>query len=162
MKSIAEETGMPYMVRRWVGGIFTNFKAINKRVKQLVVLEEKLEANELKSYTKKERKVFGDRVEKGNKIFAGVKDLKGLPGAIFVQDIMKDSLAIKEAQDLNIPVIALADTNVNPELVKYVIPANDDAISSIQYIYGLVSQVILEAKAKRVAPSTESKTTNKE
>lgn len=165
VKSIAEETGMPYMVRRWVGGIFTNFKAINKRVKQLVVLEEKLEANELKAYTKKERKVFGDKVEKGNKIFAGVKDLKTLPGAIFVQDIMKDALAIKEAQDLNIPVIALADTNVNPELVNYVIPANDDAISSIQYIYGLVSQVIVDAKAKRVAPAkevTESKTTNKE
>jgi small subunit ribosomal protein S2 len=78
---------------------------------------------------------------------------------------MKDALAIKEAQDLNIPVIALADTNVNPELVNYVIPANDDAISSIQYIYGLVAQVIVDAKAKRVAPAkevTESKTTNKE
>jgi small subunit ribosomal protein S2 len=162
VKSIADETGMPYMVRRWVGGIFTNFKAINKRVKQLVVLEEKLEANQLKAYTKKERKVFSDKVEKGNKIFAGVKDLRGLPGAVFVQDIMKDSLAIKEARDLNIPVIALADTNANPELVNYVIPANDDAISSIQYIYGLVAQTITEAKSKRVAPATENKSNNKE
>jgi small subunit ribosomal protein S2 len=162
VKSIADETGMPYMVRRWVGGIFTNFKAINKRVKQLVVLEEKLEANQLKSYTKKERKVFADKVEKGNKIFAGVKDLRGLPGAVFVQDIMKDSLAIKEARDLNIPVIALADTNVNPELVKYVIPANDDAISSIKYIYGLVAQTITEAKAKRVDSVKEDKSNNKE
>lgn len=162
VKNIAEETSMPYMVRRWVGGIFTNFKAINKRVKQLVVLEEKLEANQLKAYTKKERKVFSDKVEKGNKIFAGVKDLRGLPGAVFVQDIMKDSLAIKEARDLNIPVIALADTNVNPELVNYAIPANDDAISSIQYIYDLVAKTITEAKAKRVAPITDNKSTNKE
>lgn len=165
VKSIAEGTGMPYMVRRWVGGIFTNFKAINKRVKQLVVLEDKLEANELKAYTKKERKVFGDKVAKGNKIFAGVKDLKSLPGAIFVQDMMKDALAIKEARDLNIPVIALADTNVNPELVNYIIPANDDAISSIQYIYNLIGQTITEAKAKRLSPDkevTKSKTTNKE
>jgi small subunit ribosomal protein S2 len=162
VRSIADETGMPYMVRRWVGGIFTNFKAINKRVKQLVVLEEKLEANQLKAYTKKERKVFSDKVEKGNKIFAGVKDLRGLPGAVFVQDIMKDSLAIKEARDLNIPVIALADTNANPELVNYVIPANDDAISSIQYIYGLVAQTITEAKSKRVALATENKSNNKE
>ncbi len=162
VKSIADETGMPYMVRRWVGGIFTNFKAINKRVKQLVVLEEKLEANQLKSYTKKERKVFSDKVEKGNKIFAGVKDLRGLPGAVFVQDIMKDSLAIKEARDLNIPVIALADTNANPELVNYIIPANDDAISSIQYIYNLVAQTITEAKAKRVAQAPENKSNNKE
>jgi|LakMenE01Jun11ns_1017448.scaffolds.fasta_scaffold9906094_2 small subunit ribosomal protein S2 len=162
VRSISEETGMPYMVRRWVGGIFTNFKAINKRVKQLVVLEEKLEANQLKSYTKKERKVFSDKVEKGNKIFAGIKNLKGLPGAIFVQDIMKDALAIKEAQDLNIPVIALADTNVNPELANYIIPANDDAISSIQYIYTLVAQTITEAKSKRVAMPTDNKSTNKE
>jgi small subunit ribosomal protein S2 len=162
VRSIADETGMPYMVRRWVGGIFTNFKAINKRVKQLVVLEEKLEANQLKAYTKKERKVFSDKVEKGNKIFAGVKDLRGLPGAVFVQDIMKDSLAIKEARDLNIPVVALADTNANPELVNYVIPANDDAISSIQYIYGLVAQTITEAKSKRVAPAIENKSNNKE
>jgi small subunit ribosomal protein S2 len=162
VRSIADETGMPYMVRRWVGGIFTNFKAINKRVKQLVVLEEKLEANQLKAYTKKERKVFSDKVEKGNKIFAGVKDLRGLPGAVFVQDIMKDSLAIKEARDLNIPVIALADTNANPELVNYVIPANDDAISSIQYIYGLVAQTITEAKSKRVALATDNKSNNKE
>lgn len=161
VKSIAEETGMPYMVRRWVGGVFTNFKAINKRVKQLVVLEEKLEANQLKSYTKKERKVFSDKVEKGNKIFAGVKNLRGLPGAVFVQDIMKDSLAIKEAHDLNIPVIALADTNANPELVNYVIPANDDAVSSIQYIYNLVAQTIIEAKAKRIAPVTDNQSNKK-
>jgi small subunit ribosomal protein S2 len=159
VKNIAEETGMPYMVRRWVGGIFTNFKAINKRVKQLVVLEEKLEANQLKAYTKKERKVFSDKVEKGNKIFAGVKDLRGLPGAVFVQDIMKDALAIKEAQDLNIPVIALADTNANPQLVNYVIPANDDAISSIEYIYGLVAKTIIDAKAKRVNSVTDNKST---
>ena len=162
VRNIADETGMPYMVRRWVGGIFTNFKAINKRVKQLVVLEEKLEANQLKAYTKKERKVFSDKVEKGNKIFAGIKDLKSLPGAVFVQDIMKDALAIKEAQDLNIPVIALADTNTNPELANYVIPANDDAISSIEYIYGLVAKTIIDAKAKRVSPVTDNKSTNKE
>jgi len=162
VKAVAEEVGMPYMVRRWVGGVFTNFKIVNKRVKQLVVLEEKLEANELKSYTKKERKVFADKVEKGNKVFAGIKDLKSLPGAVFVQDVIKDSLAIKEAQDLNIPVIALTDTNANPELVNYAIPANDDAISSIKYIYNLVGQTITEAKAKRVAPATENQANNKE
>ena len=160
VKSIAEETGMPYMVRRWVGGIFTNFKTVGKRVKQLIVLEEKLQANELKSYTKKERKVFADKVEKGNKIFAGIKDLKSLPGAIFVEDVIKDSLAIKEAKDLNIPVIALSDTNANPELVNYAIPANDDAVSSIKYIYDLVAKVILEAKSQRIV--ADNKANNKE
>jgi small subunit ribosomal protein S2 len=160
VKSTAEETGMPYMVRRWVGGIFTNFKTVGKRVKQLIVLEEKLQANELKAYTKKERKVFADKVEKGNKIFAGIKDLKSLPGAIFVEDVIKDSLAIKEAKDLNIPVIALSDTNANPELVNYAIPANDDAVSSIKYIYDLVAKVILEAKSKRIV--ADNKANNKE
>lgn len=162
VRDIAEETGMPYMVRRWVGGIFTNFKAITKRVKQLVVLEEKLEANELQSYTKKERKVFGDKVEKGNKLFAGVKDVKGLPGAVFVQDVVKDALAIKEAHDLKIPVIALADTNANPELVDYAIPANDDAVSSIKYIYALVGKTIEEAKVKRTVATPEVKANTKE
>jgi small subunit ribosomal protein S2 len=162
VKSVAEEVGMPYMVRRWVGGVFTNFKTVNKRVKQLIVLEEKLEADELKSYTKKERKVFADKVEKGNKVFAGIKDLKSLPGAVFVQDVIKDYLAIKEAQDLNIPVIALTDTNANPELVNYAIPANDDAISSIQYIYNLVGQAITTAKDKRVATILENKSNNEE
>jgi small subunit ribosomal protein S2 len=162
VRDIAEETGMPYMVRRWVGGIFTNFKAITKRVKQLVVLEEKLQANELQSYTKKERKVFGDKVEKGNKLFAGVKDVRGLPGAVFVQDVVKDSLAIKEAHDLKIPVIALSDTNANPELVDYAIPANDDAVSSIKYIYTLVGKTIEEAKAKRTVATSELKANIKE
>ncbi len=156
VKTVAEETAMPYMVRRWVGGIFTNFKIINKRVKQLVGLEQKLALNELQSYTKKERKVFGDKVEKGNKLFAGVKDIKGLPGAIFVQDVMKDALAIKEAHDLRIPVIALTDTNVNPELVDYAIPANDDAVTSIEYIYTMVKETIIEAKAKRVSVKSEA------
>ena len=163
VKDMAEANEMPYMVRRWVGGVFTNFKTITKRVKQLVVLEEKLEANELKSYTKKERKVFRDKVEKGNKIFAGVKNLKSLPGAVFVQDVVKDSLAIKEAHDLNIPVIALTDTNANPELVDYAIPANDDAVTSIKYIYDIVGKTIAEAKSKRtaIASSTEKSANNK-
>lgn len=162
VKNVAEEVGMPYMVRRWVGGVFTNFKIVNKRVKQLIVLEEKLEANELKSYTKKERKVFADKVEKGNKVFAGIKDLKSLPGAVFVQDVIKDALAIKEAKDLNIPVIALTDTNADPELVNYAIPANDDAVSSIKYIYNLVGQTITDAKAKRLVKAKENKVNNKE
>jgi small subunit ribosomal protein S2 len=159
VREVAEESGMPYMVRRWVGGVFTNFKNITKRVKQLVVLEEKLEANELKAYTKKERKVFKDKVEKGNKIFAGIKNLKSLPGAVFVQDVVKDALAIKEAHDLNIPVIAITDTNANPELVDYAIPANDDAVTSIKYIYSIVGQTIIEAKSKRVITNLD-KTSN--
>jgi small subunit ribosomal protein S2 len=162
VKNVAEEAEMPYMVRRWVGGIFTNFKTVNKRVKQLVVLEEKLANNELKSYTKKERKVFSDKVEKGNKIFAGIKDMKSLPGAVFVQDVIKDALAIKEAQDLNIPVIALTDTNANPESVNYAIPANDDAVSAIKYIYDLVGKTIIEAKSKRVALVNKENKANKE
>jgi small subunit ribosomal protein S2 len=100
-------------------------------------------------------------VEKGNKLFAGVKDVRGLPGAVFVQDVVKDSLAIKEAHDLKIPVIALSDTNANPELVDYAIPANDDAVSSIKYIYTLVGATIEEAKAKRTIATPELKDNTK-
>lgn len=156
IKMIALETDMPYVIKRWVGGTFSNFRIITKRVRQLVQLEEKLEKGKLESYTKKERKVFSDRVIKGNKLFEGLKDMKALPGAIFVQDISRDYLAIKEARDLKIPVIALADTNVNPNLVDYAIPANDDGVASVSYIYGLVKEVIMKAKSERKQISVKS------
>jgi len=156
IKKIALETEMPYVIKRWVGGTFSNFRIITKRVRQLVQLEEKLEKGKLESYTKKERKVFSDRVIKGNKLFEGLKDMKSLPGAIFVQDISRDYLAIKEARDLKIPVIALADTNVNPSLVDYAIPANDDGVASVSYIYGLVREVIIKAKSERKQVSVKS------
>lgn len=155
IKLIALETGMPYVIKRWVGGTFSNFRVITKRVRQLVQLEDKLEKGKLESYTKKERKVFSDRVMKGNKLFEGLKDMKALPGVIFVQDISRDYLAIKEARDLKIPVIALADTNVNPNLVDYAIPANDDGVSSINYIYGLVRDVVIKSKLSRKQVSTK-------
>lgn len=160
VKEAAEATEMPYAVKRWVGGTFTNFKNVSKRIKQLVQLEEKLATGKLESYTKKERKVFGDKVEKGNKLFQGLKNLKTLPGAVFVEDITRDHLAIKEAHDMGIPVIALADSNVNPEMVDYPIPANDDAVSSVGLIYAAVAEVINEAKKARKAP--EAKTEKKE
>lgn len=157
----AAEAEMPYVVKRWVGGVFTNRKVISKRIKQLKQLEEKLAQGKLQSYTKKERKVFQDKVEKGNKLFAGLKNMKGLPGAIFVEDVNRDILAIKEARTVGIPVIGLVDTNTNPELVDYPIPANDDALSSVSYIYQQVVETIKESKKKQVQLDTEDDSQSK-
>ncbi len=156
VKESAEESQMPYAVKRWVGGTFTNYKVIAKRMKQLVQLEDKLAAGQLQTHTKKERKVFQDKVDKGNKLFAGLKGMRGLPGAVIVEDVSRDALAIKEAHDMGIPVIGLTDTNTNPELVDYPIPANDDAVSSVKLIYGVITATIIEAKAKRKAKGAEA------
>ena len=161
VKESALEAEMPYVVKRWVGGVFTNRKVISKRVKQLKQLEDKLAQGKLQSYTKKERKVFQDKVEKGNKLFEGLKNMKGLPGAIFVEDVNRDILAIKEARTVGIPVIGLVDTNTNPELVDYPIPANDDALSSVSYIYQRVVEVIKESKKKRAQLDTEEDSQSK-
>ena len=161
VREAAEASEMPYAVKRWVGGTFTNFKIISKRMKQLVQLEEKLAAGQLQTHTKKERKVFQDKVDKGNKLFAGLKGMRGLPGAVLVEDVSRDTLAIKEAHDMGIPVIGLTDTNTNPELVDYPIPANDDAVSSVKLIYAAITATIVEAKAQRKQKLAESASAEK-
>lgn len=146
VKATAEKTEMPYMIRRWVGGVFTNYDVIQKRIRQITTLEEKLAKGAMVGFTKKERKVFSDKIEKGNKLFQGLKDMKGKPAAIFVQDVMRDELAIKEARAAGVKVIGIVDSNVNPELVDFPIPANDDALASIELIYEAVEATILAAK----------------
>ena len=146
VKKTAENTEMPYMIRRWVGGVFTNYEVIQKRIRQITTLEDKLAKGTLVGFTKKERKVFGDKIAKGNKLFQGLKDLKSKPVAIFVEDVVRDELAIKEARAAGVKVIGLVDSNVNPELVDFPIPANDDALASIELIYGAVESTILAAK----------------
>jgi small subunit ribosomal protein S2 len=146
VKATAEHTEMPYMIRRWVGGVFTNYEVIQKRIKQIMTLEEKLLKGSLVSFTKKERKVFSDKIAKGNKLFQGLKEMNSKPVAIFVQDVARDELAIKEARSAGVKVIGLVDSNVNPELVDYPIPANDDSIAAIELIYGAVEKTILAAQ----------------
>ena len=146
VKEFAEEHNLPYVTERWLGGTFTNFGSIKKRVDYLKDLEEKKKKGELEKYTKKERIKMDREIKKLETKIGGIKNLEGLPDAIFVFNMRKDNLAIKEARKKGVKVIAIADTNVDPTLADYLIPANDDAFSSVKYILEKVGEVILKAK----------------
>ncbi len=149
VKDLAEECRLPCVVERWLGGTFTNFAVMKKRVEYFKDLEKKKTSGELKKYTKKERAKIDQELQRLKIKFEGIKKMAGLPDAIFVIDMRKDALAVKEARMKEIKVIGIADTNVDPTLADYPIPANDDAISSVKYILEKVKEVILKARAKK-------------
>jgi small subunit ribosomal protein S2 len=149
VKTEAEAAGQPYVTERWLGGMLTNFRTIQTRVKRLKELESGLESGDLASkYNKREVGEMAEEAENLRRIFGGIKDMEQLPKALFVVDAGRDSIAINEARNLQIPVIAIADTNANPDLIDYVIPANDDAIKSIQVITHAVAEAAKEGAAK--------------
>lgn len=145
VRDMAGALEMPFVTERWLGGTFTNFKVIRSRTKYLVDGEAMLARGEFKKYTKFEQMKKIEELEKMEKRMGGIKNMTDLPGAIFAASIKEDMLAITEAKKMGIPVIAIADTNVNPELVDYPIPANDDAISSLRLILAYVYKEIKEA-----------------
>lgn len=149
IKAQAEACGMPYINSRWLGGTFTNFSNIIKLTRKLKELEQKQKSGELEKYTKKERVDFQKEITRLSDLVGGIKEMLKLPDAIFAVDVKKDETAVKEANKKNIPVVAMTDTNTNPEKIKYPIPANDDAIKSIELICGVISKVIKEAKEKK-------------
>ncbi|OIO06099.1 30S ribosomal protein S2 [Candidatus Falkowbacteria bacterium CG1_02_37_21] len=146
LKKMAKETGQSYIVGKWLGGYLTNFAMVKKSVKKYLDLTEKREAGKLEKYTKKERLDFDREIKKLEERVGGVSTLNKLPDALFVWDIREEETAIKEAQQKNIPIIAICDTNVNPEEVTYPIPANDDSTKTIELILESVKEAILEAK----------------
>lgn len=155
IKEIAQEFNLPYVSERWLGGTFTNFEEIRKRVDYLQDLEKKKEEGALEKYTKKEKMKIEEELEDLEKKFGGLRNLKELPDAIFVCDMKKDQLACKEAQRKGIKIIGIADTNVDPTLADYPIPANDDAVSSLKYILEKVREAIKEGKKKAGAEKKE-------
>lgn len=146
VKEIATETGFPYVNQRWIGGLITNFQEIKKRILFLKELEEKKESEDFKKYTKKERKEIEDEIQLLEKKFGGLKTLEKLPDGIFICDLTKDHLAAKEAKMKKIKVVAICNTDANPSLANYPIPANDDAISSVKFILDKVKTAILMAR----------------
>lgn len=148
IKDTAKICNLPYVNERWLGGTFTNFGTVQKRVEYFKDLEKKKSEGELEKYTKKEKVKIERHLQRLEIKFGGLKNLTELPAAIFVLDMKKDALAIKEARKKGIKVIAIADTNVDPTLADYPIPANDDAISSVKYILEKVKEVILKARTK--------------
>ena len=145
MKEEAERSGWFYVNQRWLGGLLTNLETIKKRVKKLKELEAMDADGTLDTaYTKKEAGLLRKEMAKLSKNIGGIKEMKKLPAALFVVDIKKEFLALEEAKKLGIPVIALIDTNVDPELVTYKIPANDDAIRSIKLFSQVIANAVVE------------------
>jgi len=146
LKKMATESGQAYVVGKWLGGYITNFAVIKKSVKKYLDLTEKREAGKLEKYTKKERLDFDREIKKLEARVAGLVSLNKLPDALFVWDIKEEETAIREAQQKNIPIIAICDTNVNPEEVSYPIPANDDSTKTIELVLNSIKETILSAK----------------
>lgn len=146
VKDEALRCGGFYVNQRWLGGLLTNLETIKKRVKKLKELEELDQNGTLdQAYTKKEAAILRKEMSKLQKNVGGIKDMNKLPAALFVVDIKKEFLALEEAAKLGIPVIALIDTNVDPDLVTYKIPANDDAIRSIKLFTKVIAEAVIEA-----------------
>ena len=142
----AEECGVPYVTERWLGGTFTNFETIQKRVSYFKDLEKKKESGELEKYTKRERLDFDREIAKLKIKFEGIRNMQKLPDAVFIFGIDKDITAAREAKKKGIKIISIVDTNVNPDIVDYPIPASDDAISAVGYIIEKVKETILSSK----------------
>jgi len=146
VRETAEECGLPYVNERWLGGTITNFGNIKKRVDYLKEMEKKKEEGELEKYTKKEKLKIDGEISALKTKMEGLKLLDKVPAAVFVLDITHDDLAVKEAKAKGLKVIAITDTDANPELADYPIPANDDALLAVSYILGKFKEVVIEAK----------------
>jgi len=147
----AVRSNSPYIANRWLGGTLTNFKTIQSRIEHLISLETKRDAGEFDILTKKEALKYDEKIAKLNKNLRGVKDMSEMPGALFIIDIGKEEIAVAEAQRIGIPVIALVDTNCNPQLIDYPIPGNDDAIRAINLVSRRISNAIIEGHLKRTS-----------
>ena len=142
----AVECGVPYVTERWLGGTFTNFETIQKRVSYFKDLERKKETGDLAKYTKKEQLDFDKEIAKLKVKFEGVRNMSKLPDAVIIFGLDKDITCAREAKRKGIKIVAIVDTNVNPDIVDYPIPANDDAISSVRYIMDTIKEVIINSK----------------
>ncbi|MDO8639325.1 MAG: 30S ribosomal protein S2 [bacterium] len=145
-EEMAKECGLPYVTERWLGGTFTNFETIKKRIEYFKSLERKKAEGELEKYTKKERANFDKELKDLEIKFRGLRSLEKIADAVLVLDMRKDALTVKEARAKGVKVIGVADTNTDPTLADYPIPANDDAISSVKYILGKIKETVLGAK----------------
>ncbi|HEX5395383.1 MAG TPA: 30S ribosomal protein S2 [Candidatus Saccharimonadales bacterium] len=159
VKEVADATGMPYVTVRWLGGMLTNQPTVGARIRHLKDLETRMANGDLEArYNKLEVQRFAEEIEEMNRIYGGIKELNGMPAAVFVVDVLTDYLAVKEAKKLGIPVIGLADSNVDPTQIEYPVPCNDDAVKTIDLILDYVKQAIEEGKSKaKTAAKTDDK-----
>ncbi len=151
----AERAGMPYVNQRWLGGTLTNFVTMRSRIQTMKRLEERQERGELAQLNKKEALLITRELERIHRRFSGLRNLERLPDAIFVVDVHREAIAVKEANRLRIPVIGMVDTNSDPDPIDYVIPSNDDAIRAISLISSIMADAVIEGKQAREAMAVE-------
>ncbi len=158
-ETIADEAnrcGMPYVNYRWLGGTLTNWRTIGQRVRYLEALERRRDAGEFDRLPKKEALHLNRQIERLRQRVGGLRTMKNLPDLVFVVDVCREETAIKEANRLGIPVVAVVDSNCDPSSVDYVIPSNDDAIRAIKLIVGKIADAVLEGKAIREKEQAEA------
>lgn len=147
VRESAVSVGQPYVVERWIGGMLTNSETISSRIKGLKLLEKKMASGELSSrYNKLEVQRFQEEIDTDNIKYGGIKDMHGKPGIVFVVDAVVDRNAIKEANKLNIPVIAVADSNADPVGIDYVVPMNDDSLGAIKLLCDYIVQAVKDGQ----------------
>ena len=152
----AERSNSLYISNRWLGGTLTNFKTIEARIQHLINLETRRETGEFTLLSKKESLGYDAQIDRLNKNLFGIKEMTEMPGAMFIIDIGKEEIAVAEARRIGIPIVALVDSDCNPELIDYPIPGNDDAIRSIRLITGRMSDAIIEGQNRRLAEMTDA------
>ncbi len=145
----SQRASQPYITHRWLGGTLTNWRTIRQRIDTLVTLETRRDTGDLERLTKKEGLLIEREIEKLKLRLGGIRDMKRLPGALFVVDVRREETALREANALNIPIIAMVDTNCDPGPIDYVIPSNDDAIRAIKLIVSKMADAALEGLAMR-------------
>ena len=149
LRKHANSCDSPYVVERWLGGTLTNFQTIRKSIRRMEDLVKMEEDGTMSQLKKKERLMKNREREKLEKVLSGISNMPRLPGALFVVDINREHIAVKEARKLGIPIIAMVDTNCDPDLVNFSVPANDDALKSIDLVAGVIASAISEGKAAR-------------
>jgi small subunit ribosomal protein S2 len=159
-ETVAEEAarcGMPYVTERWMGGMLTNWSTMHARIQELERLEKRRDNNELERLTKKEGLLIGREITRLTTRLSGTRTMKRRPDLLFIIDVGREEAAVHEANLLGIPIVAMVDTNCNPQNVDYVVPSNDDAIRAIKLLVAKVADAVLEGKAMRKEEDVEEK-----
>jgi small subunit ribosomal protein S2 len=148
VKEEAERCGMPFVNQRWLGGMLTNFNTISKRIERLNALQKMFADDSIKAFPKKEIMKLQKEMNKLDKVLGGIKLIKRVPGGLFVVDPKRESIAVKEARKLRIPIVAIVDTNCDPDDIDYVIPGNDDAIRAIKLFASKIADAVVDGKKR--------------
>jgi small subunit ribosomal protein S2 len=155
IRSEAERCGMPYVNDRWLGGTLTNFRTIRQRIDYMIELEQRRDNGELEALPKKEALLLTREIEKLNRRLGGLRTMRRLPDLLFLIDVRRENIAVQEANRLGIPIVAMVDTNCDPDPIDYVIPSNDDAIRAIKLITSKIADAALEGRQIRAVTAAE-------